>query len=753
MVSSSETSSKNTPETEAVPLYSDLPDATQEALSSFELLKDNVYIGSLRDSYPAADEVVGCDCVEHVVDGINLACGADDFCINREMKIECVDGQCSCGAHCQNERFQRGDVADVSIFKTEHKGYGMRANCDLPAQTFIVEYKGEVVDSEEYRLRKEQYADEGIKHFYFMKLQDDGMIDATKKADIGRFLNHSCDPNAEIEKWIVNKRYRMGIFAKRDIAKGEEICFNYNVDRYGSEPQKCYCGAKNCIGVLGGRTQTQMILRPAARDALGIHASDEKKWIKEQKKLGVKVDTDKPEDHLDELVNSLELTRLKPSEVRKVSSYFLQPESKRVVIERTLERFEPNDQDYPDILYAFNRLHGLQALSLAIKKILTDDKLTAQDKQALSKIVHILDTWPSLTTKTTVHNCNLEQQLADIADRVGTKDVKSSVDRILDDWKDLPIIYRIPKRLDNGTSSGSPVTLDDRRSKSASVAAPSPVKSDLPPGWQSTVDPKTNVAYYYNREKNITQWEKPEWPQSEEVNQVADVVAAAAAVANALPSGPALQSGPAQPSEDSNGSPAPDTWSSEKRVKKEFDHERHDQHDRELERLRKEREKAELDAIKEEEQKSNTLASIIDQASKEAAEAESKREKEKNARKRRHDAKKRSRSKSAKPSHTRVEKDWMAFFATVVPNMLKKYESKIGHDNVKQCAREITHVLAQKELERHNGAEPPTKVSDDRKKKIHLFVKKFMDKFVAKFEEKKRKHRANGEHESKRQKT
>jgi histone-lysine N-methyltransferase SETD2 len=58
-------------------------------------------------------------------------------------------------------------------------------------------------------------------------------IDATKKGDIGRFANHSCNPNCYVSKWFVGKRIRMGIFAKRKIFKDEELTFNYNVDRYG----------------------------------------------------------------------------------------------------------------------------------------------------------------------------------------------------------------------------------------------------------------------------------------------------------------------------------------------------------------------------------------------------------------------------------------------------------------------------------------------------------------------------------------
>lgn len=77
---------------------------------------------------------------------------------------------------------------------------------------------------------------------------------------------------------------RMGIFAKRDILKGEELTFNYNVDRYGSayyflfsildacilisvsysyDAQTCYCGENGCLGTIGGKTQTDIrILDP-----------------------------------------------------------------------------------------------------------------------------------------------------------------------------------------------------------------------------------------------------------------------------------------------------------------------------------------------------------------------------------------------------------------------------------------------------------------------------------------------------------
>lgn len=70
---------------------------------------------------------------------------------------------------------------------TEKKGYGLRAADDLPrcvdlvppslisadssSGSLVYEYIGEVVAEKTFRKRMQSYADEGIRHFYFMMLQ------------------------------------------------------------------------------------------------------------------------------------------------------------------------------------------------------------------------------------------------------------------------------------------------------------------------------------------------------------------------------------------------------------------------------------------------------------------------------------------------------------------------------------------------------------------------------------------------------
>src|SRR3954469_9007872 len=95
--------------------------------------------------------------------------------------MECTEAEATCGGHCRNQRFQNREYADVSVFQTEKKGYGLRSNVALAPGTFIYEYVGEVIDEPKFKRRTHEYADAGIKHFYFMSIKNGEFIDATRK--------------------------------------------------------------------------------------------------------------------------------------------------------------------------------------------------------------------------------------------------------------------------------------------------------------------------------------------------------------------------------------------------------------------------------------------------------------------------------------------------------------------------------------------------------------------------------------------
>lgn len=85
-----------------------------------------------------------------------------------------------------------------------------------------------------------------------MAFDQNMIIDATT-GSIARFVNHSCNPNCRMEKWIVHGQPRMALFAgDRPIMTGEELTYDYNFDPFSAKNvQKCLCGSANCRGVLG----------------------------------------------------------------------------------------------------------------------------------------------------------------------------------------------------------------------------------------------------------------------------------------------------------------------------------------------------------------------------------------------------------------------------------------------------------------------------------------------------------------------
>jgi histone-lysine N-methyltransferase SETD2 len=112
----------------------------------------------------------------------------------------------------------------------------------------VCEYIGEVISHVSMEKRMKLYTEKKKhQHIYMMELQkgevsyfiapnvppsqhrDSQYIDATRKGGIARFVNHSCNPNCEIQQWTVGTHLRMVVAAKRDIAVDEELTFNYNM--------------------------------------------------------------------------------------------------------------------------------------------------------------------------------------------------------------------------------------------------------------------------------------------------------------------------------------------------------------------------------------------------------------------------------------------------------------------------------------------------------------------------------------------
>lgn len=61
------------------------------------------------------------------------------------------------------------------------------------------------------------------------RLDEDRVVDATLSGGLARYINHSCNPNCVTEIVEVDREYRIIIFAKRRINRGEEVRVNSKI--------------------------------------------------------------------------------------------------------------------------------------------------------------------------------------------------------------------------------------------------------------------------------------------------------------------------------------------------------------------------------------------------------------------------------------------------------------------------------------------------------------------------------------------
>jgi SET domain-containing protein len=130
-------------------------------------------------------------------------------------------------------------------------GYGVFALRRIRKGTTVVEYLGDRISHDEADTRYEdKKADDN--HTFLFTVDSKIVIDAGVGGNEARYINHGCDPNCE----STTRSKRVFIEAVRTIQKGEELAYDYQIQRDGDDAPNvdeifaCRCGAATCRGTM-----------------------------------------------------------------------------------------------------------------------------------------------------------------------------------------------------------------------------------------------------------------------------------------------------------------------------------------------------------------------------------------------------------------------------------------------------------------------------------------------------------------------
>ncbi|GEM07126.1 histone-lysine N-methyltransferase SETD1 [Rhodotorula toruloides] len=152
------------------------------------------------------------------------------------------------------------DVLKFNQLKTRKKqltfsrsgieGYGLFALEHIPAGDMVIEYVGELIRQTVADRREKAYERQGIGSSYLFRVDEDLVVDATKKGNLGRLINHCCVPNCTARIITINGVKKIVIYAKTNIEPGEEVTYDYHFPIEEDNKIPCLCGAAGCRGYL-----------------------------------------------------------------------------------------------------------------------------------------------------------------------------------------------------------------------------------------------------------------------------------------------------------------------------------------------------------------------------------------------------------------------------------------------------------------------------------------------------------------------
>jgi serine/threonine protein kinase len=178
----------------------------------------------------------------------------DDTCLNHAMREECRYN-CEAADFCGNKRLQNKEFIPAAVINAGPKGRGLAVLTDCKKGDFLCEYVGQAISNKALPKLFRRYQHE--RRLYIMGLDDKTYIDARQMGGVARFINHSCNPNAKVERWKVKGVLRAVVVAMKGMSKGSEVTFDYQWQRQrGRALTKCYCKEPMCRGTLEQQAQT-----------------------------------------------------------------------------------------------------------------------------------------------------------------------------------------------------------------------------------------------------------------------------------------------------------------------------------------------------------------------------------------------------------------------------------------------------------------------------------------------------------------
>ena len=139
------------------------------------------------------------------------------------------------------------------VKKSKVHGHGVYSTQKIKKGQQIIQYIGEKVTKKEGDKRSEKRIKKYLNSkttgsVYIFELNSRYDIDGSFEYNKARYINHSCNPNCEVEI----KKNKIWIVSIKNIKEGEELSYDYGYDFDEDDytDHICKCGAKNCIGYI-----------------------------------------------------------------------------------------------------------------------------------------------------------------------------------------------------------------------------------------------------------------------------------------------------------------------------------------------------------------------------------------------------------------------------------------------------------------------------------------------------------------------